>query len=162
MAGVHNEAYSLLDSLALTFGEVRLSLITVIKALILFMVLLRIGTWSGSLMDRKLDQSQSLTPSARVLFSKLFRIAVLVVAVAAPLDSLGIKLTALTVFSGAVGVGVGFGMQKVIANFVSGLIILTDKSVRPGDVIEVGGTFGWITDLRARYATIRTRSYNFV
>ncbi|EPR41741.1 MscS Mechanosensitive ion channel [Desulfovibrio sp. X2] len=157
IAGVRKEALDVLDSVALTFGDIRLSLLTLLKALVLLGVLLKIGTWATDAVDSRLQQSHSLTPSARVLFSKLFRITALVVAVVIPLDSLGVKLTALTVFSGAVGVGVGFGLQKVIANFVSGLIILTDKSVRPGDVIEVGGVYGWVTDLRARFATVLTR-----
>jgi len=85
------------------------------------------------------------------------RIALITVALLAVVGSLGIDLTALTVFSGAVGVGIGFGLQKVVSNFVSGVIILMDKSIKPGDVISLGETFGWIRLLRGRYVSVVTR-----
>ena len=73
------------------------------------------------------------------------------------LSSIGLDLTALTVFSGAVGVGIGFGLQKVVSNFISGIIILLDKSIKPGDTISLGDTFGWIRELRARFVSVVTR-----
>jgi small-conductance mechanosensitive channel len=73
------------------------------------------------------------------------------------MNAVGIDLTAFAVFSGAIGVGLGFGLQKIVSNFVSGVIILTDRSIKPGDVVEVADTYGWVTSLGARYASIRTR-----
>ncbi|MYJ95993.1 MAG: mechanosensitive ion channel, partial [Proteobacteria bacterium] len=69
----------------------------------------------------------------------------------------GIDLTALTIFSGAVGVGIGFGLQKVVSNFISGIIILMDHSIKPGDTVTLGETFGWIRELRARFVSVITR-----
>ena len=73
------------------------------------------------------------------------------------LNAVGIDLTAFAVFSGAVGVGIGFGLQKIVSNFVSGIILLLERSIKPGDVIEVGSTFGSVTYLGARYASVRGR-----
>ena len=73
------------------------------------------------------------------------------------LNAVGIDLTAFAVFSGAVGVGVGFGLQKIVSNFVSGIILLLERSIKPGDVIEVGSTFGSVTYVGARYASVRGR-----
>ena len=73
------------------------------------------------------------------------------------INSLGIDLTGLAVLSGAIGVGLGFGLQKVVSNLVSGVIILLDKSIKPGDVISLGETFGWIHSLGARYVSVVTR-----
>jgi small-conductance mechanosensitive channel len=73
------------------------------------------------------------------------------------LSTAGIDLTTLTVFSGAIGLGLGFGLQKVISNLVSGMIILADRSIKPGDVIQLGETFGWIQSLRARFVSVVTR-----
>jgi small-conductance mechanosensitive channel len=73
------------------------------------------------------------------------------------LSAIGINLTVFTVFSGAVGVGIGFGLQKVVSNLFSGIIILLDRSIKPGDTISVGETFGWIRELRARFVSVVTR-----
>jgi small-conductance mechanosensitive channel len=93
----------------------------------------------------------------RVLTGNLVRIALISVALLIGLNAVGIDLTAFAVFSGAVGVGIGFGLQKVVSNFVSGIILLLERSIKPGDVIEVGSTFGSITYLGARYASVRGR-----
>jgi len=73
------------------------------------------------------------------------------------LDAAGIDLTALTIFGGALGVGLGFGLQRITSNFISGFILLFDKSIKPGDVISVGDKFGWVQELRARYIVVRDR-----
>jgi small-conductance mechanosensitive channel len=81
----------------------------------------------------------------------------LFMAVMITLNTIGLDLTAFTVFSGAIGVGIGFGLQKIVANFISGIILLLDRSVKPGDVIEVAGTYGVVRGLGARFAAVRTR-----
>jgi small-conductance mechanosensitive channel len=98
-----------------------------------------------------------LTPAMQVLTSKLVRFSLITLAVVLALGSVGIDLTALAVFSGAVGVGIGLGLQKVVSNLVSGVILLVDRSIKPGDVIEMEGTYGWITSLNARYVSLATR-----
>jgi small-conductance mechanosensitive channel len=92
-----------------------------------------------------------------VLFAKLSKLLLIAVAVLAALQSLGVNLTALTVFSGAVGLGLGFGLQKAVSNLVSGIILLLDRSIKPGDVIALGSTYGWIQSLGARYVAVVTR-----
>jgi small-conductance mechanosensitive channel len=78
-------------------------------------------------------------------------------AILVAIDSVGVDLTALAVFGGAVGVGVGFGLQRVVSNLISGVILLVDKSIKPGDVIAVAGTYGWVTTLGGRYVSVVTR-----
>src|SRR5690606_25921951 len=84
-------------------------------------------------------------------------ISLVVLALVLALNATGIDFTALAVFTGALGVGIGFGLQKVVSNFVSGMILLMDRSIKPGDVIEIEGTYGWINHLGARYTSIITR-----
>lgn len=146
-----------LDSVAFSVGEFRLSLLKVIKGLLLVFALLWLAISAGKFIDRQLNTVDDLTPSLKVLIGKIVRILLVVVALLVALSSIGIDLTALTIFSGAVGVGIGFGLQKVVANFISGIIILLDKSIKPGDTITLGDTFGWIRELRARFVSVVTR-----
>jgi len=89
-----------------------------------------------------------------VLAGKLIRIGVMTVAIVIVLSASGIDLSVLAVFTGAIGVGVGLGMQKIVSNFVSGIILLADKSIKPGDVISVGDHFGWVAHMGARYTSV--------
>ncbi len=157
IVGLLDDTGTLLDQLALTFGELRISALTVIKGVASLAVLLWVATVLSRTMERRISTLPNLTPSVQVLFTKLFKIVLITIAIVAALSTVGIDLTAFAVFSGAVGVGVGFGLQKVISNFVSGVILLMDKSVKPGDVIQVGETYGWINTLGARYASVVTR-----
>jgi small-conductance mechanosensitive channel len=93
----------------------------------------------------------------QVLVVKILQILLYGAAFFIGLRSVGVDLTGLAVLSGAIGVGLGFGLQKVVSNLVSGVIILLDKSIKPGDVISLGETFGWINALGARYVSITTR-----
>jgi small-conductance mechanosensitive channel len=111
----------------------------------------------GDFLDQRIQRSQELTPSLRVLTGKILRIALLLVAVLVWLSVIGLDVTVITVFSGAIGIGVGFGLQKVVSNLFSGIIILLDRSIKPGDTITVGETFGWIRELRARFVSVVTR-----
>ena len=147
----------LLDGLALQLGQLRLSALTVIKGVLALAVLLWLATVISGIMERRINALPNLTPSVQVLFAKLLKIVLITVAIVAAVSTVGIDLTAFTVFSGAVGVGVGFGLQKVVSNLISGVILLMDKSVKPGDVISVGETYGWINTLGARYASVVTR-----
>ncbi|WP_371039532.1 mechanosensitive ion channel family protein, partial [Rhodosalinus sp. FB01] len=95
--------------------------------------------------------------SMRVLSVKLLQVGLYGAAFVIGLRAVGFDLTGLAVLSGAVGVGLGFGLQKVVSNLVSGVILLLDRSIKPGDVISIGETFGWINSLGARYVSITTR-----
>jgi small-conductance mechanosensitive channel len=146
-----------LDDLALRVGALRISVLLVIKAVLVVAILLWIALGLARVIDTRLQHSAALSPSVRVLTGNLVRIALISVALLIGLNAVGIDLTAFAVFSGAVGVGIGFGLQKIVSNFVSGIILLLERSIKPGDVIEVGSTFGSVTYLGARYASVRGR-----
>ncbi len=146
-----------LDSLAVPVGAVRISVLSVLKTGLLLTLAIWSATVVGNFVDERVRNSTELTPSIRVLIGKLAKIGLVIAAGAVALTTVGVDLTALTVFSGAVGVGLGFGLQKVVSNFISGVIILLDKSIKPGDTISVGDTFGWIRELRARFVSVVTR-----
>jgi small-conductance mechanosensitive channel len=155
--GITDDVANLLDQAAFSLGNFRLSILGAIKAALLVGVVLWISVTAGSFFDQRIQKVDELTPSLRVLLGKIVRITFIFVAVLVAISGLGIDLTALTVLSGAVGVGIGFGLQKVVSNFISGIIILLDQSIKPGDTIELGETFGWIRELRARFVSVITR-----
>ncbi len=157
ITGAFDEVSGVLDAAAIPVGAFRISLYDVLQAGLVIAVVLWLAIVIGNVMERRVAANPDLTPSLRVLIGKLAKIVLLVAAGAIALAALGIDLTALTIFSGAVGVGIGFGLQKVVSNFVSGIIILLDKSIKPGDTIALGETFGWIKALRARFVTVVTR-----
>ncbi|AZO32923.1 MULTISPECIES: mechanosensitive ion channel domain-containing protein [Mesorhizobium] len=155
--GVSDETATLLDSLAIPMGAVRLSALLLLKAVLLLAATVWFAVVIGNYVDERVRISEELTPSIRVLIGKVAKIGLVLVAGAFALSAVGVDLTALTVFSGAIGVGLAFGLQKVVSNFVSGMIILLDKSIKPGDTISLEGTFGWIRELRARFVSVVTR-----
>lgn len=150
-------AVKVLESAAVTVGDLRVSLLLVVKTVFVVALLFWIASLVSSATERRLQRVEDLSPSMRVLTAKLIRIVLFAIALMIALQSIGFNLTSLTVFSGAVGIGVGFGLQKVVSNLVSGMILLLDKSIKPGDVIEVGDTFGWIQTLSGRYVSVVTR-----
>ncbi len=146
-----------LDSVAITLGGLRISALTVVKAVLSLALLLWIATLVGHVLERRITAAPSLTPSLRVLIIKLLKIVLVVIAVFVALRTVGIDLTAFAVLTGAIGVGIGFGLQKMVSNFVSGITILLDKSIKPGDVLVVGETYGRVHSLGARYVSVITR-----
>lgn len=146
-----------LNSLAITFGDFRLSALTIIKALAVTGLLIAGARLLSRGVIRRLSRNEDISPTVRVLVAKLLQVVLFTAAVLIGLKAVGFDLTGLAVFSGAVGVGLGFGLQKVVSNLVSGVIILLDKSIKPGDVISIGDTFGWIEELGARYVSVVTR-----
>ncbi len=155
--GLLEDTITIMDSWSVTLGELRLSPLSVFKiALALWFALWLANALSG-LMERYLERSKNTSASTRVLVAKLVRISLITLAILIALKSTGIDLTALAVFSGALGVGLGFGLQKIFSNLVSGFMLLMDKSIKPGDVISLGTTFGWINHLGLRYTSVITR-----
>ncbi|TCU16988.1 mechanosensitive ion channel-like protein [Rhizobium sullae] len=155
--GLDRALLAALDDVAINLGAVRLSMLLVLKAIVLSVALIWLAVLIGNMSSNWIQKSADLTPSLKVLISKLVKIGLIVFAGTVALSATGIDLTALTVFSGAVGVGLGFGLQKVVSNFISGIIILLDKSIKPGDTITLGETFGSIRDLRSRFVSVITR-----
>ncbi|TJU85089.1 MAG: mechanosensitive ion channel family protein [Mesorhizobium sp.] len=155
--GIDDDAATFMEGLAIPLGAVRLSALMVLKAALLLIATVWLAVVVGKYIDERVRISEELTPSIRVLVGKVAKVALVLVAGAIALSSVGLDLTALTIFSGAVGVGLAFGLQKVVSNFVSGMIILLDKSIKPGDTISLEGTFGWVRELRARFVSVVTR-----
>src|SRR5215204_71188 len=147
----------LLDSLSVTYGNVRISLLTVFRGMLSLAILLWVAMLLSGILERRIQKLPNFTPSVQVLIGKLFKASVITIAVVVSLAGVGIDLTAIAVFSGAVGVGIGFGLQKVVSNLISGIIVLMDRSIKPGDVIQVGDRYGWVSSLGARYVSIHTR-----
>ncbi|SMD04270.1 Mechanosensitive ion channel [Fulvimarina manganoxydans] len=146
-----------LSRTAIDVGSSRISALLVIKTVLTLAIALWFASTIGNYLDGRVQRSQELTPTLRVLIGKFLKIGLILVSLAISLASVGVDLTALTVLSGAIGVGLGFGLQKVVSNFISGIIILTDRSIKPGDTISLGETFGWIRELRARFVSVVTR-----
>ncbi|MCB1478270.1 MAG: mechanosensitive ion channel [Rhodobiaceae bacterium] len=155
--GLTERAIQVLDALAVNLGSVRLSLLLVIKAAFMLAVLLAVAGWLSGALSRRLGDVEDISPSMRVLTDKMMRVLFYGTAIIFALQSIGFDLTSITVLSGAIGLGLGFGLQKVVSNLVSGVILLVDKSIKPGDVISLGETFGWIASLGARYVSVVTR-----
>lgn len=155
--GIVDDVAAVLDGAAFAVGKVRLSVLVILQGALFLGGLLWLSLSVGSFLDTRIQTVEELTPSLRVLIGKILRIALIVVALLVAMSGLGIDLTAFTVLSGAVGVGLGFGLQKVVSNFISGIIILLDESIKPGDTISLGETFGWIRQLRARFVSVVTR-----
>lgn len=155
--GLLEPTLAFMDQLALHLGEFRLSLLGVAKALVALVVFLWIANWAAHMVEMRLRAISHFTPSQQVLFGKLARVLFITVAILVAMNAVGIDLTALAVFSGALGLGIGFGLQKVVANLISGVILLLDRSVKPGDVIAINQTYGWINTIGARYVSVITR-----
>src|SRR5258708_7928039 len=123
-----------------------------------FSVLLAAALWlsnvASNFAEHRIAQSGDLTPSVQVLLVKLIRLGLMVFAIAVAMSAVGINLSALAIFSGAAGVGIGFGLQKIVANFISGIILLVDKSVKPGDLVTIGDSSGRISALKTRYISV--------
>ena len=155
--GFDTGVLSFLDSLAITFGDFRLSALTVIKALIVTGGLVAGARMLTRGASNRIRKNPDISPSMQVLAIKGLQLFLFGGAIFIGLKAVGFDLTGLAVLSGAIGVGLGFGLQKVVSNLVSGIIILLDKSIKPGDVISLGETFGWIESLGARYVSVVTR-----
>ena len=109
---------------------------------------------ASNFAESRITKSSDLTPSIQVLLVKMIRMGLMTVAIIIALSAVGINLSALAVFSGAVGVGIGIGLQKIVANFISGIILLADKSVKPGDLVTIGDSSGRISAMNTRYISI--------
>ncbi|WP_066707335.1 mechanosensitive ion channel family protein [Celeribacter ethanolicus] len=155
--GAVEETSDFLDTIAITFGSFRLSALSVLKALVVTGLLFTFARLISSQTSTQIRRNEDISPSMRELIIKGVQLSLYGAAFFIGLKAVGFDLTGLAVLSGAIGVGLGFGLQKVVSNLVSGVIILLDKSIKPGDVISLGETFGWINTLGARYASITTR-----
>ncbi|WP_424438610.1 mechanosensitive ion channel family protein [Planktotalea sp.] len=152
-----DETQNLLQSIAFELGTVRLSLWLVLQAIIILAVLFAGARFLSTVATASIRKNDDISPSMQVLAVKFLQVSLYGAAFFMGVRAVGVDLTGLAILSGAIGVGLGFGLQKVVSNLVSGVIILLDKSIKPGDVISLGETFGWINSLGARYVSVVTR-----
>lgn len=148
-----------LTSVGYTFGKVKVTPLTFIKALLVFGFLFWLYSAVTRIAEKRIWEARDLNPSVKVLLVKFTKIGLSVVVVILGMNALGLDLTTLTVFSGAAGLGLGFGLQKVFSNYISGIILLLDRSIKPGDVIWLDNvnSYGWVKSLSGRYVCLITR-----
>jgi small-conductance mechanosensitive channel len=146
-----------LDGVALQVGETRVSLLGTGKLILTLAFMWILALWLARLIETRISKAPYINASMQVALVKLSKFVLLVLAFLLALNAVGIDLTALAVFGGALGVGLGFGLQRIASNFISGFIVLFDRSIRPGDVITIDNTFGWVQELHARYVVVRDR-----
>jgi small-conductance mechanosensitive channel len=148
---------ALLDSIDLTIVGVHLTVLSLIRGGLILAVFFWLAERISVFFGHWIKTVQNVTPSVQVLLAKLLSLTLFTLVIVGVLYYMGFNLTALAVFSGGIGLGLGFGLQKVFANLISGLIILADKSIKPGDVIQLGDSYGWINFLGGRYISVVTR-----
>ncbi len=152
---VHIKAY--LQGLSLDMGTTQITVYGAIKGLVMAALCLQIASVISTFTVKKIETSGDLSPTLQVLITKIVNILLYTAAILLAMTSVGIDLTSLTIFSGAIGVGIGFGLKTIFSNYVSGILLLVDNSIKPGDTIEVGGVLGTIRDMHGRYASLLTR-----
>ncbi|CUS47852.1 MAG: potassium efflux channel KefA [Idiomarinaceae bacterium HL-53] len=147
-----------LDSVGINMGDFRLSVLTGIKMVIMITVALAIAGIISKLIEHRLAETTLVNASTRVGLAKFAKFAVITIAIVIALSAAGINMSTFAVFGGALGVGLGFGLQRIAANFISGFIVIFDRSIKPGDNITVGERFGWVQELKSRYIVLRDRN----
>jgi small-conductance mechanosensitive channel len=158
LLGILDQTAAALDSLGMSFGKMHVSVLAVMKGVAALCVLLYVAAALSSLIERRILHVTGLTMSSRVLIAKITRVTLVTFALLIAVTSAGIDLSLLAVFSGALGLGVGFGLQKGLSNLFSGFMLLADKSIKPGDIIELSnGIYGWVHKMGGRYTEIITR-----
>lgn len=134
-----------------------ISILDVIRAAIIFGLFFWVANTVGNFLITRLNRVDELNSSLKALFAKVIDLLLPVIALLLSLQVVGFNLASLAIFGGAVGLGIGLGLQRIISNFAAGVTLLADKSIKPGDVIEVGDTFGWVEAMNSRYVAVRTR-----
>ena len=147
VTGLLPEIGNALDDVGITLGKQRISLLLVIQAVVSVAVTLAVALWLASLIEGRVLRAERMQMSTRVVLAKLVRTVAFFAAILVALPLVGIDITVLSVFGGALGVGLGFGLQKIASNYVSGFIILLDRSVRIGDLVTVDGRHGTVQEI---------------
>ena len=155
--GILDDATVILDRLSFDIGKVHVSALAVLKGALLLALLLWAASQLSALAERRMTSLPRLTPSLQLLFTKLLKIGLFAVAVLVAMGSIGIDITALAVFTGAVGVGIGFGLQAMVSNFVAGIILLVERSLKIGDFVELpSGVRGEVREINIRNTVVTT------
>jgi len=155
LTGLLPEITAALENISFEVAGKQLTLLTILQAPLVVAVFILLGLWIGRLIERRLMAAEKVDLNLRVILSRLVRVLLLVLAVLIALPALGIDVTLLSVFGGALGVGIGFGLQKVASNYVSGFTILLDRSISPGALVTIDNYYGQVTRVAARYIVVR-------
>jgi small-conductance mechanosensitive channel len=155
ISGLLPEVIDYLDEITFHFGKQKFSLWLVLQGLFWVVITLLAALWLSGAIEARLMRADSLHSSLRVVFARLTKSLLVVLAVLVVLPLVGIDLTVLSVFGGAIGVGLGFGLQKIASNYVSGFIILLDRSIRIGDLITADNFYGEVKNITTRYVVVR-------
>ena len=156
LTGLWPHLREILHDIGFTAGTHRISLLLVLQGSLSVVLTLLLALWLGQLAEARLMRASGLQINVRVMLSKLAQALLLLGALLITLPAVGIDLTVLSVFGGMLGVGIGFGLQKIAANYISGFIILLDRSVSPGDLVTIGEHTGTLTRMTARYVVVRS------
>jgi small-conductance mechanosensitive channel len=153
-----------LDGIGISAGATRISVWSVVKLLITVTAFILVAAWLARWVEQRLMSMQGVTIGMRIGIAKFIQAFLIGLSILLGLNAAGLDLTTLTVLTGAIGIGLGFGLQAIAANFVSGFVLLMDRSIKPGDVISLSGNtgttsdnFGWVQELRGRYVVLRDR-----
>ena len=155
LSGILPQIFDVLEDVKFNIGKNPVNLLLILQALLTILVTLFIAMWISRLLENRLMRTEHVNMNMRVVLTKLLRIFLLFTAILIALSAVGLDITLLSVFGGALGVGLGFGLQRIASNYVSGFIILLDKSMQIGDVITVETHYGVVSDLRTRYLVLR-------
>jgi len=164
MVGWFNAIEHTLDSIRLVPGKASLSVWDLLKGIVIITAFVLIASLIARAVEARVMKITNVALSTRIGISKFSYFVLLSLGVLLGIRSAGVDLTALTVITGAIGIGLGFGLQSISSNFVSGFVLLMDRSIKPGDVISFTGhtgtsteNFGWVHELRGRYVVVRDR-----
>lgn len=155
LAGILPEIVQSLDEIGFSIGEDRISVLLVLQSLVTVVATLVAALWASRLLENRLMHAEQINMNLRVVLTKLIRVLLILVGTLAALSVVGFDVTLLSVFGGALGVGLGFGLQKIASNYVSGFIILLDESIHLGDVITINGHYGIVSQIGSRYLVLR-------
>ena len=156
IVGVLPVVAELLDGIALNVGKQRISVYLILQAIVTVVITVVIALWIARAIESRVMGAAHWDASLRAVFVKLLRVILLALAVLIALPAVGIDITVLSVFGGALGVGLGFGLQKIASNYVSGFIILLDRSIRLGDLVTIDHRQGVVSQLNTRYTVVRS------
>jgi small-conductance mechanosensitive channel len=154
--GVLPEIGNALDEIQIPLGKTHISLLSIGTAVVVVVFTLIATLWVSGLIEQRLSQATQFDANLRVVFGKLVRAVLLVVAILIALQAIGFDLTLLSVFGGALGVGIGLGLQKLASNYIAGFTILMDRSIRLGDLVTVDGRYGSVSKVTSRYVVVRS------
>jgi small-conductance mechanosensitive channel len=155
LSGILPDLISYLESISFNLGKTPVNVWQLLQGLLTVLITLIVALWLSRVLENRLMRAEKVSMNMRVVLSKLIRITLSFIAVITALSAVGLDITLLSVFGGALGVGLGLGLQKIASNYVSGFIILMDHSVSIGDVVTVDGHYGVVSEMRSRYMMLR-------